>query len=170
MAQGRNFAASIMVCLGAMVLAGQAPPPATFMDLLETLDKAEPLDGAGIQRLTGWKLECGTPSSPGARFDCGGTAEVGGVKVGNVDLRLAQRASFLSLDNLSGDCVEVRELDKRFGEGITRPACTDGVTCIYRSYNRSWGLISAFLGTSFSTQCTTRVIFSPGDHITLITP
>jgi hypothetical protein len=133
-----------------------AAEPVSFYDLIASLDKAEPLDRASVERLIGATLEC-TNADPAGRIDCGGRFDIGGVKVDKVHFRWGPDLSFLNLDEFSGECVDVRELDKRLGEGFSRSDCTDGVVCIDRTYSRPWETISVGLGKDFANKCANSI-------------
>ena len=56
------------------------------------------------------------------------------------------------------------EFDQQFGQGFVHSTCTDGVICIYRSYKRSWGILSAGLDRDLSAKCAKSIVMNTGSH------
>ena len=131
-----------------------------FVDFVVALDQAQPVDRATLESHIGRTLEC--KQYPNVeRTDCDARdIDFFGVKVGYVDFRSTRLGTLLILDRLSGDCVPVDQLDKRFGEGYFDSSCTDGVVCIYKYYKRNWGKLSAGLGGDRSAPCAKLLVMN----------
>jgi hypothetical protein len=148
-----------------LIFAASAEPVRGFIEFIATLDRAQPADRKVLERLIGRALQC-TEDPVIDRIDCGARdLELSGVKVGNVDFRSTRNSeSIIILDNLSGECIPVDDLDKRFGPGDVHSSCTDGGICIYREYNRSWGQLSVGLGRNGSAKCANSIIMQTAPH------
>jgi hypothetical protein len=168
MKKGRRLAGCF---LGGMALAatklafaGPTAGPQRFLEFLSAVDQAQPPNRADLEHLIGRTLQC--MEDPTGRIDCSAQdVEFAGVKVGGVDFRWTRNnGSILVLDHLTGECVRVDEFDKQFGQGFVHSSCTDGVICVYRSYRRSWGILSAGLDRDPSEKCAKSIVMNTASH------
>ena len=115
----------------------------SFLAFVQALDRAEPLDAAGLKRLVGPSLQC---TENGVRLDCEmHDLAVGGVRVALVDFRSTPglNSSILVLGALDGECVPIADIERRFGPSELRRDCVDGPPCLYRVIARPRSRLSA---------------------------
>lgn len=150
---------AFLIVMAACTTARQPAQP--FVRFVVGLDRAEPIHAEALSKLIGQNSHCTDFGPRNGRIDC--TSQelaLFGMSVGKLDFRSTLGVgSILSLGPLAGVCIPIDAFDAAFGKGTLRQSCTDGVTCIYRVYRRSWGRLSLKLGNDLRAKsCVSAVV------------
>ncbi len=126
-----------------------------FIEFVASVDRSEPIDRKAVERLVGGELRC----SGSTYLYCDlRDLNLGAVKVGHLNFRKTGHGSILILGELSGECVPVAALQRRFGLGRLSQGCTDGHTCFYWETKRPWGSLRIGVRDTPPADCATDVV------------
>ncbi len=146
------------VCLSAAPAGTTATVPTqTMLQLVEAVDRAEPIDQVTLGRLVGRDLEC----SKGERVNCRSRdVDLGAGTIGRLNLKLFEGRSWLVMDlaHVDGQCVTIESLIDRFGRGSVVNGCTDGHSCSYMEIQRPWGKLSVGLPDDPAGKCAKTIV------------
>jgi hypothetical protein len=163
MKQKLNLVGSLLVGFTAAMLPGVATSqerPRHFLDLVAAIDKIEPVSLESFEGLIGRHLQC--RHFPDGQIDCDDRQglNVSDVKVGRIDFRLgAKRGSILILEDLTGECVRLADVDMRFGKGQVMQGCADAI-CYGSQHLRSWGQLIANMKDNPAADCASSINLS----------
>jgi hypothetical protein len=158
------------LAIATATLANAPDQPDSFMELILALDQAQPLDPGGREHLLGHPLHCTKDVSE--RTDCDSQGiDLTEAKVASVDFRFTPKnGGILILGAVKGECVPIDDFKAKFGQGFEHSSCTDGVTCVYLTFDRPWGSLSASLEKDWSAKCAKSVTFDIGHRLLQLQP
>jgi hypothetical protein len=117
--------------------------------LVQTLERAEPIKVDRLHDLLEIDPVCKSPSQ--GRTDCEAhDFVVAASHFKALDFREFRSGTLLILQLADDDCGDAGAFDKTYGQSMTMQGCTDGITCIYREWERPWGQLSTDLGSNWN--------------------